>query len=221
MNNEPSVFRDPLLTKRLQEKYGDEQVFAVTSSEVTDIEDKFSPTSSSAAKLVTRLQYNGRYILRAMAEQNASMQQIIPYVVIINSTLKETPFFVYQRISGEERLKDSWSLGVGGHINTEDGINNAVKNCLYRELNEEIFYESAGNPVFLGTMRNINSALNDHFGLVYKQNVTSASVKEKDNMRGFWCSFQDLFDNYDKFEAWGKYLIDYWYLLPDKKKILS
>ena len=221
MNNESSVFRDPLLTKRLQEKYGDEQVFAVTSSEVTDIEDKFSPTSSSAAKLVTRLQYNGRYILRAMAEQNASMQQIIPYVVIINSTLKETPFFVYQRISGEERLKDSWSLGVGGHINTEDGINNAVKNCLYRELNEEIFYEPVKEPVFLGTMRNMESALNDHFGLIYKQYVSSASVREKDNMAGFWCSFQDLVDNYDKFEAWGKYLIDYWYLLPDKKKILN
>ena len=212
MTETNSIFRDPLLTKRLMEKHGDEQVLAIVSTQVADIADLFVSAPASAAKLTNRLQQNSRYVLRALAEQNATMQQIIPYVVIVNMKTPTTPYFVYERIGGEERLRNSWSLGVGGHINPEDGINNAINSCIQRELSEEIFYEPVVAPLFLGTIRNQKSALNDHLGLVYCQHVSSASVKEEESMRGFWCSFQDLFDNYDRFEDWGKFLIDYWYV---------
>ncbi|PIZ35880.1 MAG: hypothetical protein COY38_01505, partial [Candidatus Aenigmarchaeota archaeon CG_4_10_14_0_8_um_filter_37_24] len=69
---------------------------------------------------------HSRFILRKTtsskqpltAEQDESMKQIIPYIAFKHND----KYFVYKRLpqSEEERLREKYSLGIGGHINPID-----------------------------------------------------------------------------------------------------
>ena len=105
-----------------------------------------------------------------------------------------------------------------GHINPCDFGKDTIMNGLYRELNEELQCTYIGQAKFIGTIRNIISELNDHLGLVYIQYVEEASIKETDKLIGEWLTAEELFNNYSKFEDWGKFLINYLY---ENKNFLS
>ena len=195
--------------QELKEKYKDEQVFIVLTSEILDINDKFN--FSTDQYLCDKLNHIGKFIYRYEAEQNNVFQQIIPYVIIYNPKLKK--YYISKRThqSGEQRLYDKYSIGFGGHINPCDFEENTIINGLYRELNEELQCTYIGQAKFIGTIRNITSELNDHLGLVYIQYVEEASIKETDKLIGEWLTADELFNNYSKFEDWGKFLINYLY----------
>lgn len=194
---------------RLKEKYGTEQVFVVPYKEVMDVPDLFSevePDNLDWAK-------NGIFVFRYDAEYNPLFQQIIPYVVLTDS--KKEKFYISKRISGEERLVDLYSIGFGGHINPCDGYCNPITNCIDRELDEEVSAKYKEEPLSLiGTVRDMSSSTNDHLGVVYLKRVSNKStikIKEKDKLKGKWMTVHELYDNYGKFESWGKYIIDYIY----------
>ncbi len=79
-----------------------------------------------------------RFVPRPEAEYDVGLKQLIPYFVICNAT----DVWCYRRGSkpGEKRLADSYSLGVGGHINDcdRDREGGIYKRAALRELNEEI-----------------------------------------------------------------------------------
>ena len=58
------------------------------------------------------------FLPRADVEEDPTYQQIIPYVVFRH----EDRYFLTKRLkaSSERRLRQQYSLGVGGHINPED-----------------------------------------------------------------------------------------------------
>lgn len=59
------------------------------------------------------------FVERWMAEQDKSTLQIIPYVIIYDRITQE--IFCYQRKGGgETRLEGKYSIGIGGHVNTDD-----------------------------------------------------------------------------------------------------
>jgi len=60
-----------------------------------------------------------RFMRRGDVEEDPTINQVIPYVVIHDGNQK---ILVYNRGSkgGEPRLSDKWSIGFGGHINIED-----------------------------------------------------------------------------------------------------
>jgi predicted NUDIX family phosphoesterase len=91
------------------------------------------------SKLIAFVNENGQYYDRTpQLEENASLKQIIPYVVVscgdkilmYNRTAKQT----------DARLHMKYSIGFGGHINPEDtaGHDNPVVGGRTRELQEEL-----------------------------------------------------------------------------------
>lgn len=80
------------------------------------------------------------FVGRERAEKDKHYKQIIPYVIFIND---EGDIFNYKRgkSSGEDRLKNLRSIGIGGHINKIDFIQNNNEDFynlgLYREVSEE------------------------------------------------------------------------------------
>ncbi len=98
---------------------------------------------------------------RAAAEVNEDQKQIIPYVVM----RRGDKVLAYSRSkkSGEGRLHNKWSVGIGGHINPEDedkkiGINMVLSNAINRELLEELEW----GDTFDNTINHINE-----FGVIY------------------------------------------------------
>ena len=81
----------------------------------------------------------GLFLPRDKAELDETHKQLIPYCVLKN---KKGQVFIYQRNKkgGEKRLHAKWSLGVGGHISSEDTgtITQVYENALNREMYEEL-----------------------------------------------------------------------------------
>lgn len=205
------------LKKQLEAKYGNEQVFVVPFANTTHIGDKFTKTEIGISTL-SRWDFKGKFILRSDAEYNPALQQLIPYVIILNST--GTKYYVSRRIAGEERLQGSYSLGFGGHIDLIDGSQNVILKAFERELNEEVFIKRKKEPAkFLGYVRDLESSTKDHLGFVFTVSARSVKIKEDNVLEGCWMTLQELVDNYHKFEGWAKYIIDYLFVLQQKKSI--
>ena len=194
----------------LKEKYKDEKVFIVPIQAVQHIEDKFT-YSKHDNSIWYKYDNVGRYVFRYEAEGEPSMQQIIPYFIIFNED--NSKLFVAKRIDGDHRLVDKLSLGFGGHIDECDGYNQCVLKALTREMWEELDIDPLTRATYMGTIRDITSSTNDHFGLIFhvKAREGHVSIKETDKLTGEWMTLKELFDNYNKFENWSKYLIDYFY----------
>lgn len=188
---------------KLKNKYQSEQVYVVPTMYLNTVADKFQP---GVAKTNFR---NGKFVFRYDAEYNIALQQIIPYILVLNAD--NTKVYVTKRIAGEERLRDSYALGCGGHINPCDAGGNLVINAAYREMNEEldVVKENGSEFEIVGTVRALTSATSEHLGIVMKITAKSAEVKEKESLEGFWMTKEQLFDNYERFESWAQYIIDY------------
>jgi len=102
-------------------------------------------------------------------ENDSSIQQIIPYVWLVNPVTKKV--FLYKRSSGggEGRLHNKYSGGVGGHIDkdTEEGSENPVIDAMMRELKEEVVMENYPLPKFVGYINDDSDSVGGvHFGVV-------------------------------------------------------
>ena len=194
--------------KALKEKYGNEKVFVLPISKVEGIPDKFSYAKHDN-NIWKKYDNQGIYINRWEAEGDPNFQQIIPYFFILNED--GTKIFIAKRIDGHHRLVDKLSLGFGGHIDSCDGYNEVVLRALTREMMEELDIDPLTKAHYMGTMRDITLSTNDHFGLIFgvKAKEGDVFIKETDKLVGEWMTFQQLYDNYSKFENWSKYLIDF------------
>lgn len=194
--------------QQLKEKYGDEKVFVVPVNKVEGVPDKFT-FSKHDDKIWQKYDNQGIYINRWEAEGDSSFQQIIPYFFVMNAD--GTKVFIAKRIDGDHRLVDKLSLGFGGHIDSCDGYNEVVLKALTREMWEELDIEPLTKAIYMGTIRDMTSSTNDHFGLVFgvKAEEDKVFIKETDKLIGEWMTFEQLYENYHKFENWSKFLIDF------------
>jgi predicted NUDIX family phosphoesterase len=101
-------------------------------------------------------------------ETNKELQQIIPYVWILNPKTKQV--FAYRRAPNEnyteKRLRNKWSCGVGGHIDKEDS-EDPIANAMMRELQEEIKIAEYPTPKIVGYLNDDKDSVGlVHFGVV-------------------------------------------------------
>ena len=94
---------------------------------------------------------NNFFLPRSRAEQDPAFKQIIPYIVF---TFEGTILrYVRGAKSGEKRLVDKASIGIGGHINDSDESlfsfdKDAYRAAVHREVTEELKFEGnvGGSP---------------------------------------------------------------------------
>ncbi len=101
-------------------------------------------------------------------ENNPELQQIIPYVWIINPKTKQV--FTYRRAPDknytEKRLRNKLSCGIGGHIDKTDS-ENPIINAMMRELREEVLMSKYPQPKIIGYLNeDISEVGKVHFGVV-------------------------------------------------------
>jgi len=100
-----------------------------------------------AQEYVERVRAHGVFKRRGDVEQDPSIKQIIPYLMVRHGGR----IFVFQRSAagGEARLHGKYSIGVGGHINRSDveGDVDLLEAGLRRELEEELVVDAAPEQV--------------------------------------------------------------------------
>lgn len=164
---------------------------------------------------------NGFFVDRDIAEDNEELLQIIPYVVITC----DNKYLLYRRTKsgGESRLHEKLSIGIGGHINTEDLIKTFSKpssnrtrmtdilmNGVFRELREELEWESVSSPwltlngpiIYDGTTKvgRVHLGLAMHVSVPNQEEI---SLKEEGLSNLEWKTIFQLDRVKDKLEEWS------------------
>ena len=158
---------------------------------------------------------------RKAAEEDPSLKQIIPYMVLCCGS----KLFLMRRFDNqdEDRLRNLYSLGVGGHIEPaeDSGTRDILMAGLEREFREEV--DIAGR-YRLEPVGYINDETNPvgrvHFGLAYRVKVQTedVQVREKDIMSGSFVSVEKAQSVYPQMETWSQIVmknIDAFITMPE------
>lgn len=149
------------------------------------------------------------FLPRQQAEYDATVRQIIPYVIL----RRQGSYFLLRRLKKqtEQRLHQKLSLGVGGHINpTEEAAADPILAGLHRELAEEVDVPSVRSLTCVGLINETTGGVSDyHTGLVYLLETDGAvTVRETEKMTGSWATLQELQAVYEDLETWSQLVFD-------------
>lgn len=150
---------------------------------------------------------HGTFRPRDKVEEDPSWKQVIPYLALRDG---ERLFLMRRtRAGGDERLHDRYSIGVGGHVNPQDGD---VMGGLRREWVEEV--EADFTPEFqpIGALNDDSNAVGAvHLGLVFAADAMGrpVDIREKDKLSGWFATFDEVAVVADKLETWSSLLFEY------------
>ncbi len=150
------------------------------------------------------------FVPRAGVEGDPGLKQIIPYVVLRH---RDRVFLVKRTRGGsEERLREKFSIGIGGHINPEDVADAAdpVEAGMRRELEEEVHVPAGWQVRPVGALNDDQEAVGSvHFGLVYVADLPSAEVRvrETGKLVGAFATLEEIHDVYARLETWSQFIV--------------
>jgi predicted NUDIX family phosphoesterase len=159
---------------------------------------------------------NHFFVPRPDAEEDPSLKQLIPYVVVTSGDR----ILHYRRGSGsgETRLLKKGSVGIGGHINDGDGLGDAFDKAAYqraltRELQEEI---SIASPFIERPLALLNDDSNPvgavHLGIVHQCHLAEPLVSANEEAiaeLGF-LTREELAQRHDQLETWSQLVLEGW-----------
>ena len=211
-----------------------EQILVVTREKLFDGKPlPYGFGNNDLDGLIKRIYANAYFIDRPKAENDPSLKQIIPYIMV---TYKDKIYTLHrQTTQTEKRLHNKYSIGVGGHINpvgnnqslptevgtppagagyanpklqTKSQIDGIIEKGLERELHEELSVQCAYQYKLAGYL---NDDTNDvgkvHFGMVYRLEVkdeAKVEVAEKDMMAGEFMKATEIEKLYPTLETWSQ-----------------
>jgi len=113
------------------------------------------------------------------------------------------------RAGGDARLHDLYSLGIGGHLNPEDG---GVLTGLRREFHEEMVADWDPEPRLLGLLKDDDVLVGQvHLGVVFEADAAGRplAVRETDKLSGRFTHLEDCLTVYERMETWSQLLYDH------------
>ncbi len=147
---------------------------------------------------------------RDKVEEDLGYKQLIVYMVLRH----RDQVFIYQRIqeTGEKRLLDMYSFGLGGHINPvrSSEFRRLIASNLIRELKEEVSFPGPFSYGFLGLLNDEQTEVGRyHLGLVFSVSCLSSqiTVREKNKIRGKLIPASELNAYRDNLESWSSLLL--------------
>jgi len=147
---------------------------------------------------------------RSEVENDASYQQIIPYVVFRHG---ERYLLTHRlRASSEKRLRKQYSLGVGGHINPGDiEGGDPILDGLKREWSEEVIYEGRFEASMLGLLNEDSSPVSKvHLGVVFlvEGDTPDIRIRETEKLAGELLTLGEMRMYYLAMESWSQIVYD-------------
>lgn len=163
-----------------------------------------------AALLVPELM---EYRPRSEVEDDPSLKQIIPYVVLRSGD----SVFCYTRgkSQGEARLHRRRSLGVGGHVAESDAEGRrsfeAYEMAMRRELDEEVEVSSPGRMRLVGLINDDSTPVGSvHLGVVHLMELERPAVRPREEglAEPEFVPIADLSRSWAEFETWSRICIE-------------
>lgn len=172
-------------------------------------------TEADLAVLRSAVKAHGSFADRALAEEDPSQKQIIPYVVVRDGTR----VFLMERTSagGDPRLHRKASIGVGGHLNPIDDGADPLMAGLAREWAEEL--EAAWEPEFrlVGFLNDDSNPVGSvHLGVVFVVEAAGrpVAVREREKLSGRMTGVRGLLAAWERLETWSRLVAGHLLGLP-------
>ena len=169
----------------------------------------FVATGLERAQEVIR--HHSFFMPRSEVEDDPAYQQVIPYIVFRH----RDRHLLTRRLkaSGEKRLHQQYSLGVGGHINPGDLENgDPIDDGLRREWEEEVDYRGRFQAQLLGLINDDSSPVSRvHLGLVFLVDGDSPeiAIRETDKLEGELLTLDEMRIFYLGMESWSQIVYDH------------
>ncbi len=150
------------------------------------------------------------FLPRGQVEDDPTYQQIIPYCVFRHGDR----YFLTRRLkaSSEKRLRQQYSLGVGGHINRRDVAGgDPITDGMRREWEEEVQYRGSFDAALLGLLNDDSSPVSKvHLGVVFLIDGDSPeiAIRETDKLSGELLTLDEMRIHYLAMESWSQMVYD-------------
>jgi len=148
----------------------------------------------------------GTFRRRVEMEDDPAWKQVIPYPIL----RQEAAWFLMRRTraGSDTRLHDRFTIGVGGHVNPEDGgLDGDMAPALRREWHEELRVDFVPEFRFVGVLNDDSSAVGRvHLGLVYLADAGGrpVAVRETDKLAGGFVATAQVAAVRDRLETWSR-----------------
>lgn len=156
------------------------------------------------------------YRPRSEMEEDPSFKQLIPYVIFTyNDHDTGLHVFCYTRGSGqgEKRLHRKMSVGVGGHISSEDqavAADNPYDEGMRREIAEEVAIDTPYQERLAGMINDDETEVGKvHLGVVHLFEVERPHIRSReDDLRdAAFRPIEELMQQLDQMESWSRYAL--------------
>lgn len=150
------------------------------------------------------------YMPRSLAEHDPRYKQIIPYLVFTH----DNRYFLMQRRStaSETRLRNKFSLGIGGHVRQEDlAVGTTIFDFARREFAEEINYQGDLTIEPLGLLNDDSNEVGTvHLGLVLLVHGATPAITIKSELKsGILADHLTCQAHYQDLEQWSQLVFDH------------
>ena len=156
---------------------------------------------------------NTSYRPRDEVENDPGFKQLIPYVIFRHRGGPDGDMvFQYTRGKGqgEGRLHSKRSVGIGGHISTDDvaanGQGNPYEEGMRRELEEEVSIDTPYTPTCVGMINDDETEVGRvHLGVVHLFDVETPTVepRESEIIESGFRPVADILADLSQFETWS------------------
>ena len=158
------------------------------------------------------------YRPRSEMEQDPEFKQFIPYVIFRHVDEQgRVHLFQYVRGAGqgERRLHRKRSIGIGGHISSQDGETSAGEAAyrigMHRELEEEVEIGTSYREQCVGLINDDETEVGRvHLGVVHILDVASPDVRsrEVDIIEAGFQPVSELLADTSAFESWSRICLE-------------
>lgn len=182
-----------------------EKVMVVPSRSIEPILGNKSFITNNIDQIINEIYATYTFVDRSYAEFAPEYKQIIPYAVLVH----DSNYFLAQRLKKqtEQRLHGLYSIGLGGHINSNEAFNeDIIVAGMQRELAEEVGLSTVQHIECAGIINDLTTDVsNYHIGLLYVLHIShDVSIVEKEKMTGHWAPEKEINSKISELESWSQ-----------------
>jgi predicted NUDIX family phosphoesterase len=149
------------------------------------------------------MEFKPRYLM----EEDLSFKQVIPYIIF----QANNKIFVMQRQNNasEQRLKNKFSIGIGGHIRITDVSSDSILDWAKREFHEEVNFNDDFDANIIGLVNDDSTFVGKvHLGVVILMVSQSENIKIRSELKsGQLVDIKDLHKYINEMENWSQIII--------------